>query len=133
MKMHVLPRAADPLPDAGFLHPAGLRCAARVERLRQPDIAKDGCRVSHEAHVRLSHRYLLGRLLWRTGQIEVVLVKRHPDGQLPAGLRLKTSDRRIAQLGVGLPVAGDDRFEEFLVEVEKLLFNFGGHFGVFPA
>ena len=46
MKMHVLPFAADLLPDARFLHAADVNLAAGVNRLRQAHVAQYGAAVA---------------------------------------------------------------------------------------
>lgn len=104
MKVYVLPAAVFELPYSSFLDARRLRRTRGVEELRESDVREYGG-VPHDAYMSSRHAHLL---ILRTGEFEVVLVKRESSRKLAARLRFKAGQRFITQLNVNVPILTDD-------------------------
>ena len=116
--MNMLPHLSLALPHAGLFAANGDRLAGLIDALHQPHVADDG-HVAQEPHVRAAHRRVV-----RAGdsaQSKIEMMELHSLDQLPAGLRLERRERRVAQFGVGLPIAVGDARQEPLVQIENVL------------
>ena len=130
VEVNVLPHAAPVLPDAGFAK--GVRSAATpgFSSLGQADV-RDDRNVTHDSHVRATQRRGHAGIGTALLHVKIVFVKRHSLDQVTFRFRLKCRQVIGAKLGVGFPVAIDDRRDQPFGQVYDFLLVHGCVDGAF--